>query len=174
MVSTVPGPGGRVEVWRKSLTGGFRILQVLCLATGVVGLLALSATPVDSWFRNGAGAVVGVLMAVALVWTAWFGVGWAFLEVRRGRVTIGFTAVVWARPTFPLTAVAEVAGVEVDALDHGGRLVGGDPAGKGLLVTSGGRDAVRLELWDGSTYLVTLRRPEEVARRLRELVAEAT
>ena len=157
-------------MWRKSLTGGYRIVQVLCLMTGVVGLVALSATPVDSWFRNGVGAVVGVLMAVALVWTVWFGVGWAFLSVRRGQVTLGFTAVVWARPTFPLAAVAEVESVEVDSLDHGGRLVGGDPAGKGLLVTSGGREAVRLELWDGSTYLVTLRRPDEVVRRLRELM----
>jgi hypothetical protein len=163
----------RGEVWRKSLTGGYRVLQVLCLMTGVVGLVALSATPVESWFRNGVGAVVGVLMAVVLVWTVCFALGWAFLTVRHGEVRIGFTAVVWSRPSFPLSAVAEVAAVEVDPFDHGGHVVGGDPAGAGLLVTSGGREAVRFELWDGSTYLVTLRRSDEVAARLRELLREA-
>ncbi len=150
------------------------MLQVLCLMTGVVGLVALSATPVESWFRNGVGAVVGLLMAALLVWTVWFGLGWAFLAVRRGRVTIGFTAVAWARPTFPLSAVAAVDSVEVDVFDHGGRVVGGDRAAEGLLVTSGGREAVRLELWDGSTYLVTLRRSEQVVARLRELMGEPT
>lgn len=162
--------GPRAEVWRKSLTGGFRVLQVLCLATGVVGLVSLAATPVDSWFRNGLGAVLGVLMVVVLVWTVWFGAGWAFLAVHRGQVRIGFTAVVWARPSFPLSAVAAVESVDADFLDHGGRVVGGDPAGEGLLVTSGGVEAVRFQLWDGSTYLVTLRRSDEVVVRLRELL----
>jgi|GEM_PF-5270517 len=174
MASAGSRSGSRPEVWRKPLSGGFRVLQVLCLATGVVGLVSLTVTPVDSWFRNGVGVLVGVLMAVVLVWTVWFGAGWAFLAVRGGQVRIGFTAVVWARPSFPLSAVAEVESVDVNFLDHGGRVVGGDPESMGLLVTSGGAEAVRFELWDGSTYLVTLRRSDEVVNRLRELLHDGT
>jgi hypothetical protein len=151
------------------------VVQVACLATGSLGLFGLAASPVDSWFRNGVGAAVGVLIGLVFAWTTWFGLGRAYLKVRDDRVRLGFGPVVWARPGFPLRMLADVAATEVDLLARGGRLVSGDPdTPEGLLVSSGGRDAVRLELWDGSSYLVTLRRPEDVVNRLRLLLDEGT
>lgn len=182
MSAGVPGhldgpaaPSGATATWRKPLSGGFRVVQVMCLSTGATGLVALAASPVDSWFRNGIGAVVGVLIAVVLAWTTWFGAGWAYLRVHRGQVRMGFAPLVWVRPGFPLDAVAAVRAIEVDLLDHGGRFVGGDPAQHpGLLVSSGGREAVRFELWDGQIYVITLRNSDEVVERLRRLVGGET
>lgn len=169
-----PAPPVRLA-WRKGLTGGLRVVQVVCISTGSLGLLALSVTPLDSWFRNGIGAVAGVLIGLAFVYIAWFGLGWSYLVVRGGQVRLGFSPVLWARPGFPLHALAAVGVTEVDLLERGGRLVSGAPDSPGgLLVSSGGRDAVRMELWDGAVYLVTLRNPEQVVNRLQGVLDEGT
>jgi hypothetical protein len=169
-----PAPPVRLA-WRKGLTGGLRVVQVVCVSTGCLGLLALAVTPLDSWFRNGVGAVVGVLIGFTFVWFTWFGLGWAYLVVRGGQVRLGFGPVPWARPGFPLHALAAVSVAEVDLLSRGGRLVSGDPdSPDGLLVSTGGREAVRMELWDGAVYLVTLRHPEQVVNRLQEVLDEGT
>lgn len=150
-------------------------MQVGCLVTGVSGLASLAATDVDSWFRNGIGVAVGVLMAVLLLWTAWFGVGWAYLQVRGASLRIGFGPLPWTRTVVPLEALAAADSVDVDFFDFGARIVGGDPTTPpGMCVSTGGREAVRLETWDGRTFFVTLRRSEEVAHRLRGLIAEQT